>query len=479
MKVLIKKISSWPLSTTLFAILLFFIPFQDRYHKFLKKISRTIFHPQDLPPYFNASLSCYITDFLMLGILFFGLRQIRNQRAFFKLSLSGKFLLSFCSFVFLSLLLSENGGKIWPYYYFLQIILPILTYIVLTETIEIKNNIELFCWILCVAACLEGIIVIKQYLLQHSIGLRNLGEITQHYEFSATIYITSKLRWIFDNIFHTHAPSVKILRPAGTFPHPNVLGGFLGVVQFAIYYLIITANKKGIRWLLVAILFFHTLILSLTFSRAAIFGVIGGSCFFLGSLAYFTKMYKRILSLLVVIFISCSLTVVILHEQLQKRGGIVENNCNNIGSDSSRIYYQKTAWSMFKEHPFFGLGWNQYSLEMDNYAPEKGPPLQTVHNIYLLILAETGIFGFLAFSGFLFSIFFSLRKFPLDPISITLLSMFFFILFCGLVDHYWLLHQHGRLVFFFIPALISAYVNEKKRSLIVQNQANLILSKSQ
>lgn len=478
MKALLKKISSWPLSTTLFALLLFFIPFQDRYHRLLKKISKHIFHLQDVPPFFNASLSCYITDFLMLGIIIFGLHQIQKHRLFFKLSLNGKFLLSFYGFVLLSIVLSANGGKIWPYYYFLQLALPILTFFVLTETLEIKNHIELFSWILCIAACIEGMIVIKQYLLQHSIGFKYLGEITQHYEFSSTIYIESKRRWIFDNIFQTIAPSVKILRPAGTFPHPNVLGGFLGIVQFAIYYLFITTNKKRIRWPLVAVIFFQTLVLALTFSRAAMFGVIGGSCFFMGSLAYF-KMYKKALSLFVVIFLSCSLTGVILHEQLQKRGGIVENNYNNRESDSSRIYFQKTAWSMFKEHPFFGLGWNQYSLEMDKYAPEKGLPLQTVHNIYLLVLAETGIFGFLAFSGFLLSIFLCLRKFPLDPISITLLSMFFFILFCGLVDHYWLLHQHGRLLFFFIPALIFAYANEKKRSLIVQNRANLILSKSQ
>lgn len=54
---------------------------------------------------------------------------------------------------------------------------------------------------------------------------------------------------------------------------------------------------------------------------------------------------------------------------------------------SGRIYLYRNAWSEFIHHPFFGIGWSRFSPQYGNL----------VHNIYLQLLCETGMIGFVLF----------------------------------------------------------------------------------
>ena len=63
---------------------------------------------------------------------------------------------------------------------------------------------------------------------------------------------------------------------------------------------------------------------------------------------------------------------------------------------------------MIKESPFIGIGANTFMSVVNNYT--RGPDLQDiylhmVHNQYLLVFAETGLVGILAFLWFLFACF--------------------------------------------------------------------------
>ncbi len=75
---------------------------------------------------------------------------------------------------------------------------------------------------------------------------------------------------------------------------------------------------------------------------------------------------------------------------------------------------------------------------MDHYGyiPAATRWLQPVHNIYLLILSETGIFGVLGFAYLLLK---SKKNLPL-----------FILLFLGLFDHYPLTLQTGLLLWLLI-----------------------------
>lgn len=68
-------------------------------------------------------------------------------------------------------------------------------------------------------------------------------------------------------------------------------------------------------------------------------------------------------------------------------------NGQDISSGRTKLY--KAAWEQFKEHPVFGIGWFQFQktnmgILIDNVG-------SNVHNIYLQLLLETGIVGFLLF----------------------------------------------------------------------------------
>ncbi len=71
------------------------------------------------------------------------------------------------------------------------------------------------------------------------------------------------------------------------------------------------------------------------------------------------------------------------------------------GSAVSRIYHSRLALNIIRDHIFTGVGANnqRYFLEDTNYRPPElaeGRPA-AIHNTYLAIWVELGLFGFLAF----------------------------------------------------------------------------------
>lgn len=69
------------------------------------------------------------------------------------------------------------------------------------------------------------------------------------------------------------------------------------------------------------------------------------------------------------------------------------NSEDDISNGRIKIYL--SAIDMFKEHPFFGIGWEQFRYSYIRYID--------VHNIYLQLLCETGILGTVFFMWFFMS----------------------------------------------------------------------------
>lgn len=82
------------------------------------------------------------------------------------------------------------------------------------------------------------------------------------------------------------------------------------------------------------------------------------------------------------------------HEATLENWGIL-TKLNNIMS----------AFFMWKEHPFLGIGWGNYVFNYFNYNPQiidwfwgnRDPTTPEVENLYIRIVAETGIIGFSVF----------------------------------------------------------------------------------
>ncbi|HLD30578.1 MAG TPA: O-antigen ligase family protein, partial [Patescibacteria group bacterium] len=126
-------------------------------------------------------------------------------------------------------------------------------------------------------------------------------------------------------------------------------------------------------------------------------------------------------------------------------------------STNERISYFGESWQLIKNHPFLGVGLGNYTLALHN---EINPNLnsweyQPAHNIYLLVLAELGVVGFLVFTGFLLYFLFSLQKniswYNLfDPRN----TVFFLILLVGLFDHYFWTLYFGIILFWIYLSLV-------------------------
>jgi O-antigen ligase len=211
------------------------------------------------------------------------------------------------------------------------------------------------------------------------------------------------------------------------------------------------ASKK--RGVLVAMLFLQIFVLFLTFSRAALFGWVLASVIFL----WMSRRLYRTYGLILVLSCSTILSGLILHEQLLNRGGIINYNEFARRSDQPRLTYQNMAIQMSKKHPYLGVGWNQYPVFTEKFVPEGSSQefhMQTVHSIYFLLLAETGILGLGCFLIFaLLPIWRNFRR-GITTETALLLAIWLFLLAIGFCDHYLLTGMQGRLLLFIPAALL-------------------------
>jgi O-antigen ligase len=76
---------------------------------------------------------------------------------------------------------------------------------------------------------------------------------------------------------------------------------------------------------------------------------------------------------------------------------------NDNGSAASRLSLASIASHMIEDHPILGVGVNNVGLNVPNYAGPQydGTFIYTVHDKYLLVWSEAGIFALLAFIWFL------------------------------------------------------------------------------
>jgi O-antigen ligase len=100
---------------------------------------------------------------------------------------------------------------------------------------------------------------------------------------------------------------------------------------------------------------------------------------------------------------------------------------------------------MFWQNPLLGVGVNNFYNNI-NLFKDNVFLIQPVHNIFLLILSETGIIGLVGFLFILLKSFLSILKKQNKYLLFSLLA----IIFLGMFDHYFLTLQQGQLMLAFI-----------------------------
>jgi hypothetical protein len=267
----------------------------------------------------------------------------------------------------------------------------------------------------------SGIAVI-QFFLQHSVGgiFWFLGERT----FSAATPGIAQVPLCFPN--RLNCP--LLLRAYATFPHPNVLGGFLAVTIPLILFRIINfpmnrvSSRKKIFYITTIVL--GTVALLLTFSRSAwVVAALSG--------VYIIFKKKRQLFFPVLIVAALIIFFVGTTFGFQDESVVVREQLN------------AAALSMVRASPVIGNGMGNFLVQLpDHLVSRQIYFLQPVHNIYLLLLSETGVLGGAVFLWVLWkAVRNMLQKFSIVHFSLLML------LSIGLVDHYLLTLQQGQLMF--------------------------------
>ncbi len=289
--------------------------------------------------------------------------------------------------------------------------------------VKTKVQLSAISYPLSVGILYSSLIAIGQFYFQHSIG--------------------GPLWWLGERTFALDTPgiarvdtqfSIFRLRPYATFPHPNVLGGFLAVVL----PLVIASARQRVsasaQWLFRVSFVFGIVALVLTFSRSAI--VIG-----ILALAFVFFQKKKIFfffSILILTFSVFRLPFTFFEESVTVRQQL------NVA-----------AIRLWQTSPLFGVGLGNFLVRLPEALPTRTIYfLQPVHNIYLLLLSEVGVVGFLFFIWFLQKIF-------RHPFGIWHLA-FGILLVLGLVDHYPLTLQQGQLL---LTLLMSLAIVDRTRNL--------------
>lgn len=179
----------------------------------------------------------------------------------------------------------------------------------------------------------------------------------------------------------------NILRAYGTFPHPNILGGFLVLCLAGATTLFLRQKRLILPSLLLAL---GASTLVLTFSRSAWLGL-GG---FLAILFFKSKFLgtKKVLIAISVIIIAFAVTLIPLRQLFASR--TPESSSTESLAVTGRIWLAEKAITFTRERPLTGIGIGSFIIRL---AEREGQYnfVEPVHNIPILIISELGVFGFI------------------------------------------------------------------------------------
>jgi O-antigen ligase len=233
----------------------------------------------------------------------------------------------------------------------------------------------------------------------------------------------------------------RYLRAYGSFDHPNILGGVIVIGLLFILYSSFNnelTKKARIFYLSSFVILYSVLLVS--FSRSALIA------FFITAPLLFFKFKKPARSLIVTyacLVILISAAIIIPYKDLflvrSTASGRLEQK-----SLTERTTYIEQAWSLIKEKPLQGVGFGNYTLALSDSNQYSQP----VHNYWLLLWSEVGIFGLLGALIFWFYLLATTYFKNLYPIIIAL---FIF----SLLDHWLLSSALGLLLFFVVAALVT------------------------
>ena len=405
----------------IFYLVIFLLPTQLGYH-FWPSFSKVIGIRVDY-----LSPTIYFTDFLIfLMVLFWLVEKLRNSKLKIQNFQNHWFFVGTIIVLSVGVLFSKSpGAGLFGIVQFLFFFL--LAWFVSKLPKYSFKKIKTYSLLLTILSCsllYESGLAILQIINGHSIngffyflGERNFNAATP-------------------GIANASLGGTLVLRPYGTFPHPNVLAGFFLIVMI----LLMSSIKKSSdvkKIFFSSVIILGTFVLFITLSRVALL---------LWILFLLWYAFKNIQKKPVFIFLIFSFPFLIFVSPLSKRflsTSLTEE------SVVERMDLVKASFQMFLSSPIFGVGINNFFINLPSVLSSRFLFfLQPAHNIFLLVLSETGILGFLLFCFFLFK---TLKKtYVQKKIFFQVLIV---IMVLGFFDHYFLTLHQGQLLLSLILGL--------------------------
>ena len=240
-------------------------------------------------------------------------------------------------------------------------------------------------------------------------------------------------------IAKTSLQGVEILRPYGTFSHPNSMAGF-----YVLMYAFIISHNPFRKFLVLknVLILFTALLILLSFSKVAIF------TFITVTFLYFVLSQEKKRCIICIVARSLVMLTV---------SSVFFWSQNDPYTIEKRLALIKQSFFVLSSRPFFGTGLGSYLLSSSRFnLQDEGIFGQPVHNIFLLFFSEFGlVLGLLILIMLIRPIRKFFLRYPLIIISIVLTGMF---------DHYWYtLPQNMFLLAFVVGITTSAPRVEAKK----------------
>jgi hypothetical protein len=383
-------------------------------------------------------ISLYVSQLvLLLALISFFIYKLGVKEANRKSPLIWYFLGTLELFVLISFFFAPD--KLLALYHYLVFLGGLGLFYLVREGISREayeesclNRIKII-YVFIFSIFLHSILGIYQFLSQSSFAFKYLG-LAHHgsQDAGSSVIETLSGRW---------------LRAYGGMDHPNILGGVLVFSLLLSAFLL--ARKKIINsqiqiWGLILLFFsyfFALVALFFTFSRAAWIAYI------VGMIVLAITLVKREDRWVAVRFFALSFFSILLlflsafpYQDLVLTRMKAENKLEKVSISERQEYLIKSS-EIIKTAPLFGVGTGNYVKYLELNQPLKKH--QPVHNAFLLIFAESGIFAFLSVVLFLF---FLVRNKRRESFSLAIIASMFILL---MLDH-WLFSLPFGIVFFFL-----------------------------
>ncbi|MFA6436950.1 MAG: O-antigen ligase family protein [Candidatus Paceibacterota bacterium] len=414
----------------IFYATIFLVPFN---------IKKFVANPLSIEPLTEfGALFLYLSDILILILLVLWLHKSISQKRL-KIKKLTAMIVPFLFFgLFLTLSLFSSKNLTISFYFLVKILLLISFFYYIRLKIKKEELVNIY-KIIFIGGIVQSLIALGQYIKQGSLGLRYLGESV----IAPNLYGVAKVDFL----------GQKIVRSYGTFSHPNILAVFLLISICCILWLVLKHGKPicliGLPIIVLG--------LTLTFSRTTIFLGLIFVLFFLFYSWLKAKQLKLSQKMVIetasVFFVFTVAFVIIFAPLMIQRFNIQKEE----QAVSLRVFYNNAAFNIIKKSPLTGVGLGNFIIKLkESYPGLSSWQYQPVHNIYLLVFSEIGIFGIVAFLSVLFLIFKNCLKskiYGLDLVVFSGLGVVF--LAIGLVDHFFFTINQGILLFWLILGIIS------------------------